>query len=429
MFVYSLVSLATSEERKALSVGAKLLAQIAHKHDIPITWAVSSRSVKVISELIAQWHQRYGDEALLMLDITPLLAAEIDPIDRRVVAEDIVRMREVFPKYITAERDKLKAVLPKVDLQIAGALRKNAILVSALKELGYAGLWGYQWEGVAKTEVANTKNFDDDKGCPYGFFYPSEERHNAPGHPRSEVVGIPYASVVPDDIVYDKRAYEILCNLAGNLNQDEWQRTFLTYAENKMWNKFLPFVQQVQADVLSTLDTEGLEMLDGYFEFLRTQSDVLIAPLPSVVSDYWMECSRTEPTYLLQKRNVGGENEKQLLFYYDGRCQLTFEEGKLTPVEMQNYVSPPLGSKYYTEFDLPSISTFRPSRHREKLILQIDIHASKNMPYGLAVWGNHSDLKLAETNAREVVWMGTHLLFVRVDLEAGLNQVKVVLSI
>jgi len=433
MFVYSLVSLATSEERKALSTGAQLLAQIAHKHDIPITWAVSSRSVRAIGELITQWHQTSGDEVLLMLDITPLLAPEIDLMDRRVVAEDIVRMREAFPKYIMAEQDKLKAVLPKADLQTAGALQKNTVLVSALKELGYAGLWGYQWEQSfqtpARTEFSAPRDVDDDKGCPYGFFYPSEERHNAPGQPRSEIVGIPYASVAPDSIVYEKKPYESLCDLAGNLNPDEWQRTFLTYAENKSWNKFLPFVQQVQADVLSTLDTEGLEMLDGYFEFLRTQSDILIAPLPSVIFDYWMECSRTEPTYLLQKRNAGEENEKQSLFYYDDRCQLMFEEGKLTPIEMKNYVSPPLGSKYYTEFDLPPISKFRPSRHREKLVFQIEIHASKNMPYGVAVWGDHSDLKLVETDARDVVWIGTHLLFVRVDLEAGLNQVKVVLSI
>jgi len=429
MFVYSLVSLATSEERKALLAGAKSLAEIAHKHDIPITWAVSSRSVKVIGELITQWRQEYGDEIILMLDITPLLATEIDMANRSTVAEDIVRMREVFPKYIAAERDKVKADLPEINLEMAGALRKNSVLVSALKELGYAGLWGYQWEQILKVEDLAPKNVDGDKGCPFGFFYPSEERHNAPGQPRSEIVGIPYASISPASIIYDKMPYETLCNLAGNLNQSEWRRTFLTYAENKAWNKFLPFVQQIQADSLSTLNAGGVEMLDGYFEFLRTQGDALIAPLSSVVLDYWMECSRTEPTCLLQTLNPGEESERKSLFYYDGECQLIFEEGELTPIEMKNYVSPPLGSKYYTEFDLPPISKFRSSRHREKLIFQIEIHATKDMPYGLAIWGDHSGLELSETDAKGVVWIGTHLLLARVDLQSGLNQVKVVLSI
>ena len=409
--------------------GAQSLAEIAHKHNIPITWAVSSRSVKVIGGLMAQWRQEHGDEVILMLDITPLLAFETDLTDRGAVAEDIVRMREVLPKYITAEQDKLKAVLPEANLEMAGALRKNAVLVAALKELGYAGLWGYQWEQIApQTEFAYSGS-SGDKGCPFGFFYPSEEQHNAPGQPRSEIVGVPYASIAPATIVYDKKHYETLCNLAGNLNQSEWQQTFLTYAENKRWNKFLPFVQQVQADVLSTFDTAGLEMLDRYFEFVRTQNDVLIAPLSSVVLDYWMECSRTEPTYLLQTRDIGQENQQQCLFYYDGECQLIFEEGKLTPIDMKNYVSPPLGAKYYTEFDLPPIAAFRTSRHRETLIFQIEVHATKDMPYGLAIWGDHSGLKLVETDAQRVVWLGTHLLFVRIDLQAGLNQLRVVLSI
>lgn len=170
-------------------------------------------------------------------------------------------------------------------------------------------------------------------------------------------------------------------------------------------------------------------MLDRYFEFVRTQNDVLIAPLSSVVLDYWMECSRTEPTYLLQTRDIGQENQQQCLFYYDGECQLIFEEGKLTPIDMKNYVSPPLGAKYYTEFDLPPIAAFRTSRHRETLIFQIEVHATKDMPYGLAIWGDHSGLKLVETDAQRVVWLGTHLLFVRIDLQAGLNQLRVVLSI
>ena len=116
-------------------------------------------------------------------------------------------------------------------------------------------------------------------------------------------------------------------------------------------------------------------------------------------------------------------------FYYDRECQLIFREGQMTPVEMRNYFRPPFDSRHYLEKEMPSISSFRPARDRDKLILEFEIESIKQMPFGLAIWDDHSTFSLVSTNARLVKWIGTHLLFIRLDLQEGLNRVEVSLTI
>ena len=78
---------------------------------------------------------------------------------------------------------------------------------------------------------------------------------------------------------------------------------------------------------------------------------------------------------------------------------------------------------------MPSISSFRPTRDRDKLIMEFEIESIKQMPFGLAIWDDHSMFSLVSTNARMVKWIGNYLLFIRLDLEEGLNQIEVSLTI
>ena len=116
-------------------------------------------------------------------------------------------------------------------------------------------------------------------------------------------------------------------------------------------------------------------------------------------------------------------------FYYDRECQLIFREGQMTPIEMRNYFRPPFESRYYLEKEMPSISSFQPSRDRDKLIMEFEIESIKQMPYGLAIWDDHSMFGLVSANVRTVKWIGTYLLFIRTDLEEGLNRVEISLTI
>ena len=96
---------------------------------------------------------------------------------------------------------------------------------------------------------------------------------------------------------------------------------------------------------------------------------------------------------------------------------------------MKNYLTPPVESRHGVEFNLPQIETFLPARARNQLSLQFVLESTKAMPYGFAVWGNHSGLTLAKSNADSVTWLGERLLFVRVNLAAGKNEIEVVLTI
>ena len=108
---------------------------------------------------------------------------------------------------------------------------------------------------------------------------------------------------------------------------------------------------------------------------------------------------------------------------------MIFEESKIEPIRVTNYISPPVSSRNGAEVNIPQIEQFRPSRSRSQLRMQFTIESTKAMPYGLAVWGNHAGLTLASSNAQEVAWLGDRLLFVRVNLQVGKNEVEVVLTI
>ena len=61
--------------------------------------------------------------------------------------------------------------------------------------------------------------------------------------------------------------------------------------------------------------------------------------------------------------------------------------------------------------------------------MHFSLESTKTMPYGLAIWGNHEGLSLVKSNAKEVKWLSDQLLFVRVELQSGNNEIEVLLTI
>ena len=55
MLNYGLVSIAIAEDRTRLLEGMQLLAKTAHKHGIPITWAIDTKSAPVVAKLLTTW--------------------------------------------------------------------------------------------------------------------------------------------------------------------------------------------------------------------------------------------------------------------------------------------------------------------------------------------------------------------------------------
>ena len=186
---------------------------------------------------------------------------------------------------------------------------------------------------------------------------------------------------------------------------------------------------------VASFTEEQLDELDTYLAYVSEAPETQIMSLPDVVRACQETGEQTQPTFLVTNANsesteeASTDSDKALFSYYDTECQLVFEEGKIEPIRVTNYISPPVNSSSGAEVNLPQIEQFRPSRSRSQLRMQFTLESTKAMPYGLAVWGNHDGLTLATSNAQEVTWLGDRLLFVRVNLQVGKNEVEVVLTI
>lgn len=441
MLVYSLVSTAISDDRTKLRRGVRLLAEIAHTHGIPITWAINRVSARALAADLTQWHESYGDELLLMVDIKPIWG-NLTPIDRPASAEQIVTMREKLPDFLSSEWEKVQREMEWARPVVVGALEKNFTLLYALGKVGFKALWGYQWDERG-----------GDAGCPFGFFYPSAEAHNLGGPSAGRIAGIPAASLNPEKawgVVTKKNPTnqeaeseeKYLPDLYSQILRGTARQNFNLYAENAAWNPWLPFVQHIDAYQLAESTSEHLESLNAYFAYVCEQPDTPTISLADAANDYQQNCNSTPPTFLLiDSGNFSGHSEpdcpagvesnppKSMLFYYDTDCQLVFEAGKMDPIAVKNYVSPPVKSRDGTEFSLPKIEKFSPSRTRALLRMYFEIESPKAMPYGLTIWGDHAGLSLAKSNAHAVTWLDSRLVFVRVNVQPGKNEFEVVLTI
>ena len=398
------------------------LAEVAHKYGIPITWGVGATSARSFAADLTEWHTSCGDEVMLMVDISPIWGSGIDSDDLGQSAEHIVTMREKLPDFVSSERDRVQRAIDWANPLVAGARQKNHVLLYALAQSGFAGLWGYDWDDR------------EDEGCPFGCFFPSVDKHNFCGASTSGVVGLPHASLLPTQTSLESEETEDADSQTQILNGTA-QQGFDCYAANAAWNDWLAYIQRIDPVEVASLTEEQLNELDTYLAYVSEAPETQIMSLPEVVRACQETGEQTQPTFLLTNPNSEGGDEastgldKSLFSYYDAECQLVFEEGKIEPVRVTNYISPPVSSSNGAEVNLPQIEQFRPSRSRSQLRMRFTLESTKAMPYGLAVWGNHDGLTLATSNAQEVTWLGDRLLFVRVNLQVGKNEIEVVLTI
>ncbi len=397
------------------------LAELAHKHGIPITWGVGATSARSFAADLTEWHTSHGDEVMLMVDISPIWGSGTDSDDFSQSAEHIVTMREKLPDFVSSERDRVRRAIEWANPVVAGAGQKNHVLLYALAQIGFAGLWGYGWGD------------GEDEGCPFGCFFPSVDKHNFCGASTSQIIGIPHASLLPTQLHGSKETegadfqHQILNGAA--------QQGFDCYAANAAWNHWLAYIQRIDPVEVASLTEEQLNELDTYLAYVHEAPETQIMSLPDVVRTCQETSEQTQPTFLVTNSNSEGVDEastgsdKSLFYYYDAECQLIFEEGKIEPIQATNYISPPVSSRNGAEVNLPQIEQFRPSRSRSQLRMQFTLESTKAIPYGLAVWGDHAGLTLASSNAQEVTWLGDRLLFVRVNLQVGKNEIEVVLTI
>ena len=278
----------------------------------------------------------------------------------------------------------------------------------------------------------------DDRGCPFGFFYPSRDNHNLAGTPSSRIVGIQRTSF---NLAENREPQEGDSQNSHEVTLQQWissgaaSQTFDCYVASAKWNRWLGYVQHISAADLMELESEGTEQLDAFLGKVCEHEATQVMLLSDAANDYQLAFKQTPPTFLLMG-NGPKANEVSLkapsqstLYYYDDECQFIFERDKMEPIDMKNYVSPPTESRHGVEFTLPQIEYFYPTRTRDQLQMRFSLESSKAMPYGFAIWGNHEGLTLVNSNAKEVKWLSDQLLFIRVELQPGNNEIEVVLTI
>jgi len=483
---YTFLSLAATRDTPSGKIvpveGMKLIAALAHRHGVPVTWIVDSQSVHESRNILLQGHQECGDDVILLIDISNILRESgTTPASK---AEEIVVLRRKLPELIISEQGKVRRMLPWAQANVIAADMKTEVLVEVLEELNFTGLWGYRWGDDGTGGVT-------DRGCPWSFFYASRDHYNVPAQHAGGLVAVEDTSLDLNAVFHSGNARvfsaepnalrmsglcagRASCQLVhaepadGRLLSAEpasgrlydagedinYGKLLLDeYLKNCSWNRFVIFVQQQPAYEMEYASYDEYDkgtigkiadILDGFLHEVKTNPSIQALTLPQAINVYKREFEYTESCYMVLDSIVPLHVDIDFyappvpeqkppypltFFYYDRECQLIFREGQMTPIEMRNYIYPPFESKHYVEKEMPSISDFRPARDRDKLIMEFEIESIKQMPFGLTIWDDHSMFGLVSTNARLVKWIGTYLLFVRVDLEEGLNRIEVSLTI
>lgn len=462
--LYTFLSLATSRDTSSGKIvpveGMKLISALAYSHHIPVTWIVDSYSVQESRSVILQGHQECGDDVVLLIDVSRALreSGVASPASK---AEEIVILRQNLPDFITSEREKIKEMLPWSEVNVITTDVKADVLIQILEELGCIGLWGYDWNPAVPASTPPDDSLPQPGGCPWSFFYASGEHYDAPSQSAGGLVAVESTALDLNAVFHtgNSRIFSADSNSLrrSKLCSDEdvsYPKALMDeYLRNCSWNRFVIFPQQQAAREMEYASYDEYnkgtighiaDILGVFFREVESNPDIQTLNLPQAIELYKREFEYTESCYMAFDSivpphididfYVPPEPEQKppypfTFFYYDRECQLIFQEGQMTPVEMRNYFRPPFDSRHYAEKEMPSISSFRPTRDRDKLILEFEIESIKQMPFGLAIWDDHSTFSLVSTNARLVKWVGTHLLFIRMDLQEGLNRVEVSLTI
>lgn len=443
----------TNGGNKEVSIeGSKLISALAHKYDIPVTWLIEPISFSPIAGLINDGHIDHGDELVIFID--QALVFERDNFFPSSKAEEAVILRKKLPDLIRNQYDRVNSILPWAELKVLATNIRSPIFVETATNLGANGIWGYKWSYLDEMKVINTT-------CPWGFFYISTEHDGIPSSHMHGLVGAQFSSLDLTSSYYTENP-SIFSPIPSYLHRSglcrvdnyRYAKDLLgEYLNNLGWNRFLTFVQcqsarDLEYDSYITYGKDTIRdivnIIEFFFNEVRSNSQIEVMSLPQAIEEYRREFSYTEPCCLAFDGILTSQDEIDYFiapkpknrppypltfFYYDHECQLIFREGQILPVEVKNYLYPPLDSRYYIEKDIPSVISFRPARDRDRLIMEFEIESTKKMPFGLAIWDDHTPFRLVSTNARFVKWIGTYLLFVRANLREGMNLIEITLSI
>ncbi len=438
--IHSLVIDATGQDLRRLRQGMAAIAELADAAETPITWALDVRSARSAAPWLVERSDK-PDAVILVLNTGTWGLSDTSAADANIdeAAERVVREREQLPQRIAQERDRLVEALPDVNVTIAGAEAKNPALIYALEETGFQGLWGYRWNEASPRAM--------DRGCPFGYFYASRDRHHSGGAPASAVIGVPRHSgdlsfwrrmppepgpaPDPDDalLIGEPASTPIIVNLGAATTLAELRRVAACSDVNG-WNAVVQTIHAEECAALTEQDTADLNevwVAAKEMAFISTS-------LTEAVEAYRDKFPETEPTIQVADRGARTEaaaaaTGAREFFYFDARGQYAFDDGGSAPTDCYNYVTAPASSRFLTEYELPTVTEFSSERRRSQLHISLVLESPKPMPYAMFLWNEHRHLSVVEENVLELRWVDEHGMLILMDLEPGVNEFSVLLTI
>jgi len=304
--------------------GVEKMGQIAHKHGIPLTYFVTARSACQMADILAEYHEEFGDEVQQQIRFRP---AGVRGMDEREAIES-ASIAELVD-HIKRERNQIIKALPwsEPTLFVAGTGVRTENLILALEQLGYQGLHGHCPFQIA---VDGLLSF----ATGWSSFYISADNYQCPADPDvsgKSLVGLEWTArdlckswhyALPEVYSTDPNDVE-RADICTDTHIEYWKDLTRQWLRNIRLNGDLFFQMHQESHEmdpgqgLSPYTTEMVEytgrMMDEYFSWLRSLPECLPNGHPDSgdrvvfetasehIGNYKKRCPYTPPTIMAFK--------------------------------------------------------------------------------------------------------------------------------
>ncbi len=448
--------------------GVKRMAELAHRHGLPVSWITNGKGAEEMRDLFDRYHREWGDSVTLWTK-----PAELGPGDPASLPRDEYRIpvtqhrrlfqegsAEEIAEVLSRERKRVEVALPwSAPLKTAATLHKSNQLIAALEDLGFEALWGFCWE---QEDVDGAT----DCGVPFNAFYASRHSFRCPAQYPGKLVGVHWLSV---DLTnsYHSRGTSAFSTDPNDIQRADifhgrdigyWKELFRVYRENAAWNEFLYIMFHQEAHEMEYSDAcraytpeqieDTAEMLDAFFEWVSGEPGVEVLTMPEAVKRYReVAQGRTLPTYFVsdqipvdrvdyyyfdyfrRPKPPADARWPRTFFYYDSECQLVFVHNRLDPVSIRDYRAqyPVDGNHVYPEEPLPASQFVRRDYDPDagRWVFEIVTRACKAVPSGLAIWGDFAGYEFESPMPEGSKVLGDKLVFVKWSAGQGESRLTV----
>lgn len=476
-FAVCIVGLNKPNPNERELAGMKIMAELAHKHGLPVTWYMKPLLAERTRDDLKAWHEKYGDEVGWFAERWKIIKESPDE-----------------------EIRNLKRIVSWQTVRAAGQVNYGRQWVETFERNGMSSVWGRCWEQSASDGIV-------DRGSPWGFYYLNPDCYRVPNPGKGGLVSVEWTSrdlnlsfrtAWPESFSYCP--YDCI-NMGINYpgHGEYWFRVVDEYRRQARYNKMVPLIVQMEFGGFAHDRTNKYydhltklcpQVFDELFAYLKQQNIKVLTVSDAV--DAWRRANpeQTPPTYALfdnwsrlpifknpvfasgkPSRTLKVRNERftkaqhgasyngyfacewgangifpyyhptgrtfeeqpPVFIYYDRSGQLFFDLGNPKPIRITSYLNlpekmprivPEYSYWFDTDKDIPT-PLIRNEKKNGALCVTVEIEAKIELPYGVMLWGDYSAVDVPVTAPRGTKAIGKEGLFIPLALKVGMNKLEV----